>query len=226
MTDDEITQNFKELVNEGAKIKSELWTASAYSDGAESHNKKFYRESVRWKSKCLNILGLRFGKGSDFYNDFFNEIRIHHKGGSDYCEENVGKALGILESALYALETNLTEDLFYKKEMIILSDLLEQAEEFLSKGLDLAAGIYGRIVLETVIREFAEKNEIRNEKFDQLIIQLRKLELISKPLENSLRANYEIGSWAAHGDEKFMSLTKNQKKEFLEFIRDKVLTLS
>ena len=87
------------------------------------------------------------------------------------------------------------------------------------------AGIYGRIVLETSIKEFAKKNNIHEKKFDQIIIKLRQNNIIQKPLENSLRSNYEIGSWAAHGNTKFQDLSNNEIREFLTFIRDKVLTL-
>ncbi|MFC1787533.1 hypothetical protein ACFLY8_05860, partial [Halobacteriota archaeon] len=92
-------------------------------------------------------------------------------------------------------------------------------------GFKLAAGIYGRIVLETAIREFAKKKGIEHDKFDQIIIKLRQSGIIHKPFENSLRANYEIGSWAAHNDQQFNDLGDNEIKEFLVFIRDKVLNL-
>lgn len=97
----------------------------------------------------------------------------------------------------------------------------------LEHGLNLAAGTYGRVVLETTIKEFAKEHDIDSKlKFNEIIINLRMKGFIQKPFENSLRANYEIGSWAAHGNEEFNKLTKTEIKEFLVFIRDKVLTLS
>ena len=89
----------------------------------------------------------------------------------------------------------------------------------------MASAIYGRIVLETTIREFAEKNGISPVKFDQLIIKLRQDGVIHQPFETSLRANYKIGSWAAHGNQEFENVSDKEIKEFLSFIRDRVLTL-
>ena len=115
-------------------------------------------------------------------------------------------AAGVLEYVHGAIEKGLTEDLFYKREILILSNLLEQANEFLEKGFKLAAGIYGRIILETTLKEFAKKNNIQGKNFDQLIIKMRQGNIIQKPLENSLRGNYAIGSWAAHGSKEFREL--------------------
>lgn len=108
--------------------------------------------------------------------------------------------------------------------------MLKQAEEFLEKKNRIAAAIYGRIVLETTIIEFAKKKgvpvETKKEKqFDKLIITLRKEGHIHQPFENSLRANYNIGSLAAHANEEFNRLSDSEIREFLSFIRDKVLTL-
>jgi hypothetical protein len=160
--------------------------------------------------------------------DFHNAINKVYKGGEEFFKENVDKATGVLEFVYDALKDGFTDDLFYKHEILVFSDLLEQAFEFLKNKLQIAAGIYGRIVLETTIREYAKKHAIENvekTKFDQLIIKLRTNNVIQKPFENSLRANYEIGSWAAHGKQEFQDLPDNQIKEFLTFIRDKVLTL-
>ena len=104
--------------------------------------------------------------------------------------------------------------------------MLNQAFEFLNHKQYFAAAMYGRVVLEVTIKEFAKNNNVdTNQKFDQIIINLRKDEFIHKPLENSLRANYEIGSWAAYGDEKFNGLSSRQTNDFLSFNRDNVLTL-
>jgi len=73
--------------------------------------------------------------------------------------------------------------------------------------------------------EFSKKNNIHKPKFDQIIIELRKMGLIQSPFEIALRSNYKIGSLAAHGNQEFLNLSENEIKEFLSFIRDKVLTL-
>jgi len=165
---------------------------------------------------------------SEYFRDFQVEINktIDETGGTFY-EENVGRATGVLEYVHDALTNGLTEDLFYKREVLVFKDLLDQAFEFLEKGLRLAAAIYGRIVLEATVKEFAKKNGIQVEgiKFDQVIIELRKMEIIQKPFESSLRANYQLGTEAAHGDKNFEKYSVNEIREYPSFIRDKVLTL-
>jgi len=66
---------------------------------------------------------------------------------------------------------------------------------------------------------------IEDDKFEQLIINLRKANVITKPMEGSLRANITIGNMSAHGDKKFDDISDKEIKEYLNFIRDKVLNL-
>lgn len=219
MGDKVIMDKILELITLGTHIGTQLRSSDSYD--APTVNKQYYREARKWEGASINLLKLRFGKDSDYYIHFTDALKKH----DNYYQENVDLATGVLEYVYDALKHGLVDDLYYKKEILVFTNLLEQAYEFLSSGLNLAAGIYGRIVLETVIKEFAAKNGIQDQKFDQIIIKLRKANRIQKPYENSLRANYEIGSWAAHGDEKFQKLTDNEIKEFLTFIRDKILTL-
>lgn len=212
--DEMILKEIDDLIQQGDVIQNSLSTHDEW---------ELDRDMERWEGSALNLLKLRFGNKSDYFLKF-NECTFNGGLYGDYSE-NIRRSLGVLEFIRDALSKGLTEDLFYKNELIIFSDLLGQAFEFLDKKLSLAAGLYGRVVLETTIREFAKKNNICEKKFDQLIIKLRLSNIIQKPLENSLRSNYEIGSWAAHGDAKFQDLSDNEIKEYLVFIRDKVLTL-
>lgn len=204
-------------------ILNELESLIAEADSIiESFGIDNYRQIQKWEKASQNLLKIRFGTKSDYYNDFCETCPSEEVYDEEECIE---RSAGILEYVHDALKKGLTDDLFYKKEIIIFSDLLEQAFEFLAKEPRLVAGIYGRIVLETAIKEFAKKNNIHEKKFDQIIIKLRQNNIIQQPLENSLRANYVIGSWAAHGNAEFQDLSNNEIREFLTFIRDKVLTL-
>lgn len=190
-------------------------------------NRKYFQISAK------NLIRVRFGVESPYYKDFMNTYKYKPAERAILYSENnyyfalIQLQIGVLESILHALKNGLTDDLFYHRELLVFSSLLNQAFEFWDYGLNLAASVYGRVVLETTIKEFAEKNNIDtdNQKFDQIIINLRKDGKIHKPFENSLRANYEIGTWAAHGDKKFNDLSDSQVKEFLTFIRDKILVL-
>lgn len=224
MDDSIILEELSNLISDGNYLRKVLRVSNNLSTD-RVHNKKHDQKATKWKGSAINLLKLRFGENSCYYKDFNNAVNYNSEAYAEFSRENVQKATGILEFIYGALKKGLTDDLFYKKEILILSDLLDQAYEFLKIEQKLASGIYGRIVLETTIKEFAEKNNIHETKFDQLIIKLRTNNIIHKPFENILRANYEIGSWAAHGNIKFENLSDYEIKEFLNFIRDRVLTL-
>ena len=223
MSDELILKELKNMISDGEILGRRLVISNVYS--SKSENQKYDQKSTKWKGTAINLLKIRFGESSSYYKDFMSCINYNSYSNAEFCKENVMKATGILEYIHNALEKGLTDDLFYKKEILILSDLLDQAYEFLKKGEKLAAGIYGRIVLETTIKEFAGKNNIHEKKFDQIIIKLKINNIIQQPFEHLLRANYGIGSWAAHGDLKFENLSDSEIKEFLTFIRDRVLIL-
>lgn len=216
MDDSFILEKLEALISEGNSLGNELEELS-YS----YERKKYYPQGVKWRGTAINLLKLRFGKNSYYYQDFAKALDSVYT----FDGENILRSVGVLEYIHDAIECGLTDDLYYKNEILIFSDILEQAFEFLKNGLKLAAAIYGRIVLETTIMEFSKKNNIHKPKFDQTIIELRKMGLIQSPFEIALRSNYKIGSLAAHGNEEFQNLSENQIKEFLSFIRDKVLTL-
>lgn len=214
MDDEFILQKLKETIGFGKEVNSTIDIQ--------------YKQRSKFQKIAENILRVRFGESSIYYSDFMKTYLRNPLFKEDH-NVLIEIQIGILESICYAIENKLTEDLFYQRELLVFSNMLDQAFEFLEYNLNHAAGIYGRIVLETTIKEFAISKGLESEsniKFDRLIIELRKNNFIQKPFENSLRANYEIGSWAAHGNEEFSKLTKNEIKEFLIFIRDRVLTLT
>lgn len=226
MNDEIIINKLSELIKDSSSIlKSENISTYPYSNICYTNS----QAETKFQISAKNIIRIRFGEDSTFYKDFMNTFQLE-----PYREESSGKyhyrlvklQIGVLEAILDALKNGLTDDLFYQRELLVFSDLLEQAFEFLDNKLYLAAGTYGRVVLETTIKEYAKERGIDSKlKFNEIIIDLRMKSFIQKPFENSLRANYEIGSWAAHGNEQFKLLNKDEIKEFLVFIRDKVLTL-
>ena len=223
MDDSEIVQKLKEFQTEGEELKEELNSSGYRSE--ENENKEYGGDVECWRGKCLNLLKLRFGINSNHFNDFKNKIDLKRSNYCIYCKENVDMSLGVLSWVIDALESGATEDLFYKREIVLFDDLLKQAYEFYGQNFELASAIYGRIVLETIIKEFANKNSIEVGSFEQTIINLRKKEKITIPVEHSLRANYKIGSDATHNSEEFSKISSQEIKGMLDFIRDKVLTL-
>jgi len=227
MKDSIIIKELNRLIKEGNKLKDNLEEAPlSYWSNTIRHNRVYHQQAEKWKVESINFLRLRFGRESDFINDFKRTIEMKYKNGTSYCKNNIGRALGVLEAVLRALKAGLTEDLFYRKEVMVFGDLLNQAYGYLEKNIYLIATVYGRIVLESTIKEFAKsKNVIVDKlKFNQIIIELKKKGIITQPFEHSLRANYSLGS-SFHNMEEFKLIKKEQIKFFLDFIRDYVLTL-
>jgi len=223
MEDRQIIDKLSSLIREGNELKKKVYGLGSVSF---SSNTSYYQECVKWKGACINLLKLRFGANSEYLRNFQEEINkvLNYKGGKFY-KENVAQATGVIEYVFDALISGLTEDLFYKREVIVFGDLLDQAFEFLEKRLRLAAAIYGRIVIETTVKEFAKKEGIEEKSFDRVIIELKKKGVIQKPFETSLRSNYQLGSLAVHGDKNFQNYSNEEIREYLSFIRDRVLTL-
>ena len=182
-----------------------------------------------------NILELGFGVNSVFYKRFsssydmvlmpyeLNDPRLVSK-------KRLPVQIGALQAALDALNRGLTKDLFYEREMIVFSVLLDQAYNFLeNESTYLAAGVYGRIVLETAVREFAklklQENYNPQMKFNQLIFKLRNEGFILQTFEERLKSYYTIGSDAAHNSPDFKKYSKKDLKDFLTSVKDNVLTL-
>lgn len=228
MKDEKIIEKLSELIKEGQDLQHELNTEELLelSSSYRIENVSLYPRAIKWSRDSINLLKLRFGANSRYLGDFVDELnREASKRGGRFYRANVANATAILEHVRDAMANGLTEDLFYKREVQVFSDLLDQAFEFLENDHKIAAAIYGRIVLETTVKEFARKEGVEEKKFDQVIIKLRQKEIIQKPVESSLRANYQLGSLAAHGDKKFEDYSKSGIREYLNFIRDKVLTL-
>lgn len=226
---EKIIEKLLELIKEGQDLAMSLYRdvdLGVFSDGLKSHNVSLYPRAIKWSSDSSNLLKLRFGSDSPYLSDFVREIgkKLDTKGGRFY-RENVANSTAVLEHIQGALVDGLTDDFFYKREIQVFSDLLDQAFEFLKHGHRIAASIYGRIVLETTVKEFARTKGVEVNKFNDVIIELRKRGIILISFETSLRANYQLGSAAAHGKEEFKDYPDNEIKEYLNFIRDKVLTL-
>jgi len=202
-------------------------STSDYADNS------FLSSLIKWQSEALNIISLRFTRDSpqfsrflsSFSQDYLNQRKLFSW---DTVEGDIIRANAILGWIVSSLKEGFVDDVFYKKELEVFSTMLDQAYEFHKNNLLIAAAVYGRVIVETTLREFYEIKVGKKflGKFDALIIDLKTLGHITKPFEGSLRANYAIGNQAAHNDPEFSKLTNKDILDFLNFIRDKVLILS
>lgn len=223
--DTKVADELSRLVRMGSKIKRKTLDNHVYVDLIEFHH---------FEMSAENILEIGFGANSIHYKRFLGACKFipyPNRSQKQFYVYMIDIQIGILKATLDNLKKGLTKDLFYEREMIVFSDLLDQAYVFLeNQNTFLAAGVYGRIVLETAIREFA-KLKLRESynpemKFDQIIIKLRDGGFILKTFEERLRSYYTIGSDAAHNSEDFKKVSKKELNNFSTFIKDNVLTLN
>jgi hypothetical protein len=220
------------LSNEDTKVADEL--SRLVTLGFEKIGIISPIEHSCFQMSAENILEIGFGENSSYCKRFtksYEMVFSVQEDERDILKQKMFVQIGILQAASDALNRGLTKDLFYEREMIVFSDILDQAYKFLeSQSTYLAAGVYGRIVLETAIREFAKlklrENYSPEMKFEQIIIMLKKEGYIQEILENRLRDYYKIGSHAAHNSEDFKKYSKKELNGFLTFVKDNVLTLN
>jgi len=227
--DVKVKAELSRLIQVGSLISGLSCNSKTYDTGVQYSI--FNKDYISFQLSVENLLINRFGAESLYYKRFMeasnvNKVQYIHDRYENYiCA--IHEQLGILESVLNAIENGLTDDLFYDKELVVFSDMLDQAYGFLDIKLKYAAAVYGRIVLETTIREYTKvklPNSDPNVKFNQLITNLKVGKIILQTFEDSLRANYGIGTAAAHNKD-FDKYSDNEIKEFLNFIRDRALTL-
>jgi hypothetical protein len=190
--DVKVKAELSRLIKEGSKISG--MTNEYYSPGGSyNHYATFNRDFKSFQLSAENILINRFGTESLYYKHFMKVNKILGNCTLDakymYCKSAIHEQIGVLRSVLNAIENGLTDDLFYERELVVFSDMLDQAYAFLDIHLRYAATVYGRIVLETAIREYIKlklPDSDSSLKFDHLIVNLKKGGIILQPFENSL----------------------------------------
>lgn len=193
---------------------------------------------TKWSLSCLNLIRNAFGENHKFYAIFreastgycamipVGETKQIAKQPIFYCLEDVAKSYAILINIKEEIELGLVSDAKRLYESNLFSNLLEQAFELLKKGYKPAAAIYGRIVIENTVRGLCDSNNIQQkDKVSEMLIELRKMDVIDLPLERVIQAKYDIGSMAAHGNPDFSKYSEGDVKEMLEFVRDKILII-
>jgi len=234
MNDEKFITALSELISDGFSILNSLTFGPILNKGSIKLYDDERIQIVRFEMFAESILKTRFGVNSTIYANFVNfSNKLYADNHTDryHMYKNIVEVqVGILQAALDALNSGLTEDLFYQNEIVIFSDLFDEALECYKHQKYLTVGVYGRIIIETVVREFAklklsEADYVSCKSFEEIVIKLRKNDFILQPLEENLKTNYKVGSHAAHNDEEFKKYTKREWEKFLNFIQYDVLTL-
>lgn len=91
MEDDFIIEELNNLIIEGKNLIK--------SDHRLAQKSRYIK---RWQGKSQNLIKIRFGLNSDYYQDFLSTTSNNR--------ESVQRGTGVLEYVHYALKNGLTED--------------------------------------------------------------------------------------------------------------------
>jgi hypothetical protein len=188
---------------------------------------------TKFKTNGEHLLKLRFRSDSVFYKNF-----LKYDNSND--NSNIQAQVGVLESALYVLNRGLVEDVIFQNDKMVFTDILAEAKECYKNQKFLLVGVLGRIIIESIVREYAklklsqedyeECTKNKNTNSHKFETTLQTLEQKGKILSNFaviIRANYKIGTLAAHNDDIFTRdyATNKEMKKYLTFIENEILTL-
>ena len=191
----------------------------------------------KWRISCLNFIRNSFGEKHYFFQQFEKAIKggwnlTHVVDGKEisqpivYSLEDVSEAFAVLTSIKENIELGLISDVKHLYESNLFSNLVEQGLELLKNGYRVAAAIYSRISIENAIRGLCDLNNIQqSNKVSDMLVELRKIQIIDVPLERTIQAKYDIGTMAAHGRQGFDKYSDKDIQEILEFVRDKILII-
>ena len=191
----------------------------------------------KWDLSCKNLLRNQFGTEHHFYKNFYNSIdskwELPLKNGGKQCieypKETLAKAYAVLTYVKEEFELGLVADAKHLYEADLFSNLLEQAYELAENGYTVASAVHGRLIIENFINDLCRIKEVELEeknKLPQKLVKLRKKDVINLPLERTIQAQYDIGTFAVHGLEDFNKYNGEKIKNFLNTIRDNILTIN
>lgn len=188
-----------------------------------------------WHLSCLNLLRAQFGMEHYFYKNYRLSCKpwvLNLENGAqqyvEYPKEILAKAFATLIYIRKEFENGLVDDAKHLYEAALFSNLLEQAFELVEKGYLVGSAVYGRLVIENFINDLCRLKEVELENKDKLpqkLTKLRKKNAIDLPLERTIQAAYDIGTYAVHGENEFNKYTKEQILYLLNNIRDKILVI-
>ena len=161
-------------------------------------------------------------KGSTYLESAKNLV-----GWDGYLVLSLGGILGALKSDYEAGYIHTVEELVHGA---VFDDFLEMAKELLDKGYKDSAIVIAGSVLEEHIRKIALRNNLAiigtngsQKKFDTLIIEFVKSQIINEPQRKILAAWYSQRNEAAHGN--YSNVIASEVGRMIEGIRDFMVRL-
>lgn len=235
LSKDTIVSRLDRLIDEGKELLEIIPPVRAIDPSKQ--NPELIIKHLKWRMSCMNFIRNSFGEKHYFFNQFDKaskggweqyEVLDEHKISKPYlyCLEDLAESFAVLTSIKENIDLGLISDVKHLYESNLFSNLVNQGLELLTKGYRAAAAIYGRISIENAIRGLCDSNDIQQrEKVSDMLVELRRIQIIDLPLERTIQAKYDIGTMAAHGREEFAKYSDKEIQEMLEFVRDKILII-
>ena len=235
MEKEKFLQRLNQLIEEGRVLTNESPTVKKYKPLEKDYN--WYAKCHKWDLSCKNILRAQFGIEHHFYKNFSlfckNTWELNLGNGVkqpiEYPKETLAKAYAVLIYVKEEFELGLVADAKHLYEADLFSNLLEQAYELAENGYTVASAVHGRLIIENFINDLCRIKEVELEeknKLPQKLVKLRKKGVINLPLERTIQAHYDIGTFAVHGLEDFNKYNGEKIIDFLDTIRDNILTIN
>jgi len=205
---EETVARLRQLVSEGESLADSFQGIAEVSDDARA---VFHRKLWRWLRNVETVLSHLS------LTDHCADIRLLRK--SPYYSASIPEMIGILESAIDAIESGHMQKLRHLLHADYFDSITHQAEGLLDSGHATPAAVLGRIVIERWLRDLAEREgieEFGSAKTSALNESLRQRDVFSKPRWRQIQTHLDVGNEAAHGNED--QFNDSDVRKLLEFI--------
>lgn len=154
-------------------------------------------------------------QSSEHFLDFIGLTTFRERFASTY-KQNIratykfAQLVGILESAQDEIANGFLGKIVYLAHADLFGSVVEQAEELLKVGHILPAAVLGRIVIESWLRDEAERNQVPDHetaKASVLNDRLKSAGVFAVPKWRLIQGYLDVGNAAAHGKQEEFSPT-------------------
>ena len=203
--DKQILKRFDDLVVMGEEIN-----ANAYNDDGLVYvrSDKF----IGWLTSTLSLIGIVFS-GKNYYSNVLEDALTNR-------QSYIGYFRDCLESFKAAREEYAGGYSFNLRSLIgaeFSEDALEQAEELLESGYEVAACVVAGVALEITLKILCDKEEIEHSKLDKMNAELKKADIYNLSMQKQITTWAGRRNDAAHGDGDKNS--KNDVKDMITGVR-------
>ena len=209
---EKIQTEFKELAEEAKETLSSRSFRDSPGHRLTKNQITFAQtEYARLKTRALNLIGRSFGVDDNHYKQLL-ELGEHY--------EAYPTCVGIVDAAVYAIDSGL---LFNLKSIVaaeLIGDYLEQAETLLSAGYHVPAASLTGAILEDTLRQLWVKQGWTvpaRTNLNSLNAELAKADEYNLLTQKQITAHADIRNNADHGN--YDEFTADDVEDMLKWVR-------